>query len=644
VSAAFDDNLLLFGTAEPPAARVALTAGDLVAELVDGALRRVRWRGVELIRGLECLVRDAEWKTETFADVRETLPADEHSFACERSFTTMAGALGGTVSFTGAADGTLTARMRMQVLRDVVVNRVGFVILHPAHRLAGAPLHVVHTDRSTEASRFPELVTPAQPAKDIAGLSYSTGGAVARIAFEGDTFEMEDQRNWTDASFKTYSRPLHLPRPYRLVAGTTVEQVVRVTFSGTVAVEASGGGNSTCRVTGSRRAFPEVALAVTHEWLPAPAQAELLAAADVRRVQVRIPAEIGDGELRAIAEWVDSRGAAVDLEILLADDAYHALEQIAAVERRCGAMNLVPEHVIGLPRAYLLSHQPEGPWPDGIQPDAVAAALSKAFTESRIGGGMLTNFTEFNRRPPMADGCDYVTHGTSAVVHAADDRSVMETLEALPQVFATASALAGGCSYRLGLAAIGMRTNPYGSACAENPEQVRRPMAHADPRQRGLFAAAFAVGILAAAQHGGIESLALAAPTGPFGIVHRAEAWPQPVFDVDPSHRVFPLFHVVRAALRGKRAPALDVAGLPADVTGLGYVTRSKPFLIVANTSDERRRIRFPDAMRVRVLDVESFAAAAADPRWLERSAAVTSRDVEIGPYATMFAELAANG
>ena len=36
---------------------------------------------------------------------------------------------------------------------------------------------------------------------------------------EGDTFEMEDQRNWTDASYKTYVRPLALPWPYTLRAG-----------------------------------------------------------------------------------------------------------------------------------------------------------------------------------------------------------------------------------------------------------------------------------------------------------------------------------------------------------------------------------------------------------------------------------------
>ena len=39
-----------------------------------------------------------------------------------------------------------------------------------------------------------------------------SGGEVT-ISFTGDLFEMEDQRNWTDASYKTYSTPLRIPYP-----------------------------------------------------------------------------------------------------------------------------------------------------------------------------------------------------------------------------------------------------------------------------------------------------------------------------------------------------------------------------------------------------------------------------------------------
>lgn len=49
---------------------------------------------------------------------------------------------------------------------------------------------------------------------------------------EGDTFEMEDQRNWTDASYKTYVRPLALPWPYLIAKGDAVDQTITLTVSG----------------------------------------------------------------------------------------------------------------------------------------------------------------------------------------------------------------------------------------------------------------------------------------------------------------------------------------------------------------------------------------------------------------------------
>src|ERR1700688_2218709 len=43
---------------------------------------------------------------------------------------------------------------------------------------------------------------------------------------------MEDQRIWTDASYKTYVRPLALPWPYVIAKGETIDQTVALTVSG----------------------------------------------------------------------------------------------------------------------------------------------------------------------------------------------------------------------------------------------------------------------------------------------------------------------------------------------------------------------------------------------------------------------------
>ena len=54
-----------------------------------------------------------------------------------------------------------------------------------------------------------------------------------RFAFEGaDLFEMEDQRQWLDGSYKTYFRKLsQTPLPYPLTPGEAVTQSVSMTVS-----------------------------------------------------------------------------------------------------------------------------------------------------------------------------------------------------------------------------------------------------------------------------------------------------------------------------------------------------------------------------------------------------------------------------
>jgi hypothetical protein len=61
---------------------------------------------------------------------------------------------------------------------------------------------------------------------------------------------------------------------------------------------------------------------------------------------------------------------------------------------------------------------------------------------------------------------------------------------------------------------------------AANPDRLRTPMAMDDPRQREPFAAAFAIGAVAAAARSGIASLAPAMTAGPLGLGRDGDLWP----------------------------------------------------------------------------------------------------------------------
>ena len=135
----------------------------------------------------------------------------------------------------GRSDGTLSFVVEAEPETDVLTNRTGFVVLHPIEGVAGKPVKVLHEDGREELSVFPDHIDPECPFTDIRALSHEIAPEIwATCTMEGDAFEMEDQRNWSDASYKTYVRPLRRPWPYRLPKGQKFTQAVRLQVSGTL--------------------------------------------------------------------------------------------------------------------------------------------------------------------------------------------------------------------------------------------------------------------------------------------------------------------------------------------------------------------------------------------------------------------------
>ena len=126
------------------------------------------------------------------------------------------------------------------------------MVLHGVEGISGHAARVTEVDGSVVETRFPEVIDPKQPIMNIRSLAHQVApGLEVTCTMLGDTFEMEDQRNWTDASYKTYVRPLGLPHPFVLKAGETIEQAVELRFEGTA--PAPGGGRRRRAPRGPRR-------------------------------------------------------------------------------------------------------------------------------------------------------------------------------------------------------------------------------------------------------------------------------------------------------------------------------------------------------------------------------------------------------
>ncbi|WP_394691800.1 hypothetical protein [Hoeflea sp.] len=610
-----DRQIFETGTIEPnPPART-LHAGDVSAIVDSGALRRLAFGPVELIRQIDFPVRDQNWATLPPLVTSETLEEHPDGFRYRRCFEVDDGALSCNITYEVKADGTVTACGEATATRDFTTNRTGFTLLHPIAGVAGKPVGVTSSDGTLRTSIMPEMISPDQPIKDIAGLSFSIDGVSLEIAFSGDVFEMEDQRNWTDASFKTYSRPLIEPFAYVIEAGSTIRQQILLKISGRPVPGSSSAPEPL--QTGARlgEALPEILLAADPDWLPDDQGGGILASSGLTVLLLRTTPKDAATNIRHAARLMQSTSGSLDLEVVL-DDSSPARPQMQRVAAACRDAGCMPRHVTALPAAYLKSYQPSGQWPTGLSPRDSFETVSAAFPKARCGSGMLTNFTEFNRCRPEGIASDFITHGNSAIVHAADDASVAQTIETLPDIFSSAHKIASGRSYRLGLTAIGMRSNPYGQSVSANPGQIRLTMATWDPRARGLFGAAWAVSALARTEGFGIEAIALAAPTGPFGILATETPVPRPWFGDHPEATVYPIFHALKFAAGGGQR--LQVKGVPPGLAALAFVSCTGARTMIANLSGTPHEIKFAETARAAVLDADSFVAAVTNPDWIE--------------------------
>ena len=625
-------SMIVHGTDDTSTDPIPVTVGDWALLLIGGAVRVICWRGVEVVRGIDCPIRDATWGTLVQEDVAVSWADEGVRRVMTRTFAVGAGAVRGRLVLTIDPVGTLEVDLNLTARDTFRTNRSGITVLHPIRGVAGMPVTVHKASGGTESARFPLEIMPSQPVFDIAGLEHVVDGVRVAIAFEGETFEMEDQRNWADASYKTYCRPLSRPMPYEIVAGDPIHHRVRVTVSGDrelIELAASG------PTSPEGALFPEVLIVADEGWVPAPSHPAH--EVGVGTVVIRL----GPRQNGTEAWVVDAAraGTGVDLEVVIPDDADPDAHLIG-VATALRAHGIDPRHVFALPEAYLKSYQPTGQWPTGTSPAEAALAAGRAFPHARVGVGMLTNFTEVNRcRPPRLG--DYVTHSTTAIVHAADDRSVFETLETLPRIVADDSAFARGVhdrvaedeaelsrTVRLGLTAIGSRGNAFGATDAPNPGRVRKAMASVDPRQVGLIGAAYAIGVASRMAEGGVEAFAASSLAGPFGVASEAGR--------------YPIFFAVQALRRFSGRTTAAVPDLPEGAHGVAVVgdAPGSVHAVIANATDTEVVVALPTGATFRRLDEWTAPAAAVDAGWLDGARETVGADgtVTMPRYAVVFA------
>jgi hypothetical protein len=296
---------LLHGTIEPPAELRVLRAGPVTA-LLDGIdVRYVRIGSTELVRRIYVAIRDRNWNTiagdVSDLEVHERDESFDVRFRCRHTSADLELSWTGTI--TGDAGGRIVYAFAGLAERDLEYNRIGICVHHPWRETAGRPFRARTPDGELQGA-FPSLIGPQRiedgvyhplfPSFDRLEVELVEGGSVL-FEFEGDLWETEDHRNWTDANFKTYSTPISLGFPHRLEEGQAIVQQVIVTPSG-IAAAGDASGPVALRIgapTGTR--VPAVGLGMASDGQP-------LSEREVEVLKALAPAHL------RVESWLDRDG------------------------------------------------------------------------------------------------------------------------------------------------------------------------------------------------------------------------------------------------------------------------------------------------------------------------------------------------
>lgn len=634
-------NFLYYGQAAALPERTILRAGPLTLVYEAGDLRYVRLGDKEIVRRIYVAIRDRNWGTvpNVLSNVQLDVQADSFTISYEAVNQQ------GEIDFrwrgriTGDSQGTLHCQLDGEAHSTFLRNRIGFCILHPSAS-AGDSCSVEHVDGTTEQAPLPIYITPDQPVLPFAEMRNLTqdlgNGARATMRFAGDIFEMEDQRNWTDASFKTFSTPLRLPYPVEVPKGTTISQAFTLSVAGQATNPTAPTAAQTPPAITFRPTPAVAALPLPQLGLGLASHSQSLNEQEIERLQVlrlshlRVDLRLAAPGYIAQLDHAtrDARALGVKLEVAL------LLSPLPAAEAELGQLRTHLERLKPLVGRWLIFPEREL-FNTRVPAEGLLAAarqqLADYAPDAPFAGGTNADFIFFNRFPIDPAHFDALAITLNPTVHAIDNASVIETLAAQGTLVQSAHRLADGKPVLITPVTLKMRYNPYATA-APPPVPAGELPPQVDVRQMSLFGAGWTVGSLKYLAESGVSSATYYETTGWRGVMETAYGSNVPEKFRSFPGSVFPMYHVfadVADFAGGEIVPTQS--SQPLSVEGLLVRRGDRRRVLLANVTDSPQQVTvtdLPAQVQVRLLDETNAKQAMQTPEeW---------RDSDNPSYATV--------
>ena len=563
-----------------------LRLGTWTASVVGGGLDDLAVDGAPVLRGVRVVVRDADWLTVPVVEQRVTTDGSEArlDFRCT--------GLGGDFDCSlrvAPLDEGLKIEAVVVARTSFRRNRIGLVVLHDA-ALAGTAFQ-----NGGVVSAFPDRIAPHQPATGIRTFRWWSDGREHRVDVEGDEFEMEDQRNWTDASFKTYGTPLALPFPVAVDVGDEIRQRVTVSSStdGRGARVPSDPTPAVVELRDRGTRMPELAVAAStapdaerpDEAASPPVDAVLV---ELRTADVNWPAAFA----RAVR---DAAGLPLDVRIVV-----DGPDRLAAV-LDVVIDSVAPAELVRLAVFDAASHVTE----PHLWRALVDAAAARSIPATILVGGSRAHFAELNRsHGRLSDDLPAVAFGIAAEMHDTSTRQLIESVRMHRLVARDAVVIAAGRPVHVGPITLRPRFDAVATTPSEPDERTGvgdgygpgRDPSTIDPRQAAPALEAWTIASVAALAGEHVASATY------------FEAWGRRGVHGTAAGRALERLRDFAGL------PLLDAEGVPDDVAVLARTDGDRAHALVASLRGTETEIVLRHSGVDRVVRIPAYSVVAVEP------------------------------
>lgn len=610
-----------------------LQAGDLSMEFQCGRIKNITFGGQVLLSEVYYALRDCNWGTIPYTISSISISKNTDSFAIDFKASHDSGNI--KFDWSGKIEGTAGSSVSYTfdgfANSEFLKNRIGFCVLHHA-ACAGMKCRVEHSNGKVENGILPLEIAPHQPFFDISAITiFPPKGVGVKVSFEGDVFEMEDQRNWTDASFKTYCTPLSRPFPMNIKKGDRISQSLKIEILEDALSETDEVFEAQ-PIFSTQNEFERVGLnlgsCITHPLT----QTQMKSVEELKLAHLRYDLHFCEQQ-QGLTEIIDQIEL-LNTKLLLAvfftnnflEEAGNMLTLLSNKKNTlCGILVFLQDAKV-TPLGMLLQ---------------VRSVLGEL--KIPIGSGTDAFFTQLNREPLPSDAMDFVCYSNNPQVHAFDNQSIMSTTDGQYANVKSCKRIYPHIPCCVSPITLKMRWNPDAAAKVQTLKE--QAAGEIEPRQMSLFAASWFLKSVATMLTGGNVWLATYFElVGKKGIMENeviTDNYPFPT----SAGMLYPVYFVFWG-LRDMQSGLVE-ATISEEVVKICVKHGDKTRVIVSNITDNPVKFElcdFPRKFQGLMLDednVEKFSQMASTPHvWQNFKTYNLNGDILLKRYSIFIAEI----